>query len=81
MSSGMQRIKELRESGNLKDREYLNPIEKTKLDPKSLRKAINAKCYECMGCGDDAGWRKAIADCTGYSCPLYHQRPYQNMVD
>ena len=56
----------------------LNPIEKAKANPKSLRAAVTAKCFECMGGGEDTGTRKLIRACTSHaSCPLYPVRPYQ----
>jgi hypothetical protein len=40
----------------------------------SPRQAIKAFCQEC--CGYD---RAAIAECSGYACPLFHFRPYQKI--
>ncbi len=54
-----------------------NPIERAKEDPASLRKAITAKCYECVGMDGDPSFRETIRTCTGFSCPLYPVRPYQ----
>ena len=54
-----------------------NPIEKANENPQSLRCAINAKCYECVGMDDDPNFRDSIRACAGYSCPLYAHRPYQ----
>ena len=54
-----------------------NPIERAKENPESLRKAITAKCYECVGMEGDPGFRETIRTCTGYKCPLYPVRPYQ----
>lgn len=54
-----------------------NPIEKAKDNPNSLRCAINAKCYECVGMDDDPNYRQTIRTCTGYSCPLFDHRPFQ----
>ena len=65
-----------REAGDLRPR--LNPIEKAKANPKSLRAAITAKCFECMGGGEDTGTRKLIRACTSHAtCPLHPVRPYQ----
>ncbi len=55
---------------------YRNPIEKHNENPASLRCAINAKCYECVGAGQDANYRDSIRTCTSYSCPLYTVRPF-----
>jgi len=55
----------------------LNPIEKAKQNQKSLRLAVNAKCYECEGEDYDPGWRGRIKDCIIPDCPLYPVRPYQ----
>jgi hypothetical protein len=55
----------------------LNPLEKAKQKPKSLRFAINAKCYECEGEDYDPGWRSRIKHCIIPDCPLHPVRPYQ----
>ena len=38
----------------------LNPFEKLKNNPLSLRAAINAKCYDCIGRYGDPDWRGSI---------------------
>lgn len=38
----------------------------------SPRRAIKATCLAC--CGFD---RNAVKNCTGFSCPLWMYRPYQ----
>jgi len=59
---------------------YRSPIEKSKENPSSLRCAINAKCYECVGMDQDPNFRESIRNCTGYSCPLYVVRPFSRSV-
>jgi len=51
----------------------LDPIQKAKENPKSLRLAINAKCYECCD-----GSRAEIRNCSAHGCPLRNLRPYQS---
>ena len=42
----------------------------------SLRRAINAKCRECIHDPASPGrWRQQVAACTSYSYPLYEVRP------
>ena len=53
----------------------LNPLEKAKQNPKSMRLAINAFCYECMGYAKS--WRTDVRDCTAKNCPLFGFRPYK----
>lgn len=55
----------------------LDPIERAKTKPTSLRYAIAAKCWECAGAGQDPNTRQTIAECTVHSCPLHSHRPYQ----
>lgn len=55
----------------------LDPLEKARKNPKSLRAAVNAKCWECVGAGWDPGPRRAIRECTITKCPLWPVRPYQ----
>lgn len=49
---------------------------------KSLRKAINAKCWDCCGGGlteaESKGTRKEIALCTITDCSLHYFRPFKN---
>ena len=69
------RMRELREAGVVPER--LNPIERARRSPTSLRLAVTAKCFECLG-GDDAkNIRREIRECTAIRCPLYPVRPYQ----
>ena len=43
----------------------------------SLKKAINAKCKECLYDPQSGGgtWREQIEKCTSQGCPLYPYRP------
>ena len=50
----------------------LNPIEKAKANPKSLRAAINGKCFECS----DYTY-KNVRLCLVEECSLWPQRPWQ----
>jgi len=59
-----------RESGEVITK--LSPIEKANKNPKSLRMAINGKCWDCSG-----GQRLEIRECTVHTCTLYPVRPYQ----
>ena len=68
-------LAERREAGLVAPR--LDPIAKARANPKSLRLAVTAKCFECMGGGEDTGTRKLIRACTSSNCPLHPLRPYQ----
>ena len=54
-----------------------SPREKHDDQPLSLRRAITAKCYECMGDGSETGWTQLIKNCCSVTCPLHTVRPYQ----
>jgi hypothetical protein len=58
---------------------YKTPIETLADDPSNLRKAINAMCFDCQGCGRDPNVQREIAKCSIQSCPLYAVRPYQQL--
>lgn len=58
-----------------------SPIERAKADPFSLRKAITAFCYHCMGGDGEPGARKHVRECTFRNCPLYPVRPWQKDED
>lgn len=48
-------------------------MEKAYAGTASPSRAIRAMCLECTGYD-----RATIRACTGYSCPLWAYRPYQN---
>lgn len=54
-----------------------NPIEKARENPTSLRKAINGKCWDCIGAGQDPNPRRAIRKCVIKDCTLWPVRPFQ----
>lgn len=54
-----------------------DPITKSRENPKSLRLAINGKCYDCQGGGFDPGTKEAIRECEAVDCTLNAVRPYQ----
>ncbi|WP_340676588.1 hypothetical protein [Paraglaciecola sp.] len=54
----------------------INPIQRARLKPSSLRLAINAQCYECIYDKSDIGtWRQQVEACPSVDCPLFCQRP------
>lgn len=57
--------------------ERLEPDEKARRNPTSLRLAINAKCWDCQGGKADPGIRERIANCGVERCSLHPVRPYQ----
>jgi hypothetical protein len=75
--SNADALKAWREAGGVAG-PRLDPIQKAAANPKSLRLAITAKCWECMGGGLDPGTREAIRSCTSPACPLYPLRPFQS---
>lgn len=58
---------------------FKNPIEKALENPKSLRLAINAKCFDCVGRDYDPNYRARIRDCTAVDvCSLHPLRPFRD---
>lgn len=54
-----------------------SPLNKALADPKSLRKAVTAFCYECVGGDGEPGARIHVRNCTTRNCPLFRVRPWQ----
>jgi hypothetical protein len=54
-----------------------DPITKSRENPTSLRLAINGKCFDCQGAGNDPGTKDAIRDCEAKDCTLWAVRPYR----
>jgi len=59
-------------SGEIQRSKQLNPIEKLKTKPNSLRFAVNAKCFDCT-----CQQKLEIKFCEAFDCPLFNVRPYQ----
>lgn len=59
--------------------ERLSPIEKAQRAPKSLRAAITAKCWDCVGQDADPHPRWRIANCECETCPLWNVRPWRHL--
>ena len=59
------------------DEKCYDPIERAKRNPKSLRAAIDAKCWDCEGGDADPAPHWRIGNCVCPDCPLYPVRPYQ----
>tara|TARA_R110000868_G_scaffold52052_1_gene164716 strand:+ start:1890 stop:2135 length:246 start_codon:yes stop_codon:yes gene_type:complete len=58
------------------DVKTINPIQRAKLKPSSLRFAINAQCYDCIYDKSDVGtWRQQVEACPSVNCPLFCHRP------
>jgi hypothetical protein len=81
MSEGLAKARlklaELKASGQSVER--LDPIEKAKRNPGSLRLAVNGKCWDCCGAGADGleHTKQTIRECACTRCPLHPVRPYQ----
>ena len=49
----------------------MSPLEKAHANPKSLRRAINGACYECVGCEN---WHNRTRYCQIFTCSLWNVR-------
>lgn len=80
LEAARKAAKAKRESGEAIARK--NPFEKWKDNPNSLRKIVNAMCWQCAGGGHDAGTIERIRTCkmdmhSICPCPCFYKRPYQ----
>ena len=74
-AKGLTALAEYREkvkSGEIIRTKYLNPEEKAKQNPTSMKYAIRAKCWDCA-----CGQKEEIKLCTITDCSLYNFRPYK----
>ena len=75
MKEASEALKAKREAGEL---EILDPLEKARRNPKSLRFAINGKCFDCEGGNSDPSIQWRIGNCVMPDCSLFPVRPYQD---
>ena len=57
----------------------LNPVDKANANPRSLKLAIRAHCWNCMGQNSDPGVKLRIRDCAILNCALHPHRPWQTV--
>lgn len=57
----------------------MNPLQRHHKNPKSLRRSIDAHCYQCQGEDADPCFQWRIGSCEITTCALYPNRPYQRM--
>lgn len=55
----------------------LNPVEKAKANPGSVKMAVKAHCWTCSGAGADPGVKLQVRDCGVKTCNLWPHRPWQ----
>ena len=71
-TAALQEYNRKRKTGEVVAAATLNPTEKASARPKSLRMAINAKCWECCGYS-----RNEVKHCGITDCSLHGLRPWQ----
>ena len=57
--------------------ERLDPVERSRRNPKSKAMAIKAMCWQCMGGGGNPATPWLIGNCEVTGCALYPHRPWQ----
>ena len=72
MSHALKKAQEKRAEMKEKGIKPKTWTQKAKENPKSMRAAVNAKCFDCMGFQ-----RAEVAKCTHLECSLYDFRPYK----
>ena len=66
------------ESGEVTRSDRLDPMQKAQQNPESLRKAVNAACYDCVGGSHTLNWREEVRNCPlQQKCPLWNVRQYK----
>jgi len=75
----VDRLRAWREAGGVAGPRR-NPIEKLSDNPTSLRAAVTAMCFDCVGQDADPAWQWRVGNCECSTCPLHAVRPHQNQV-
>lgn len=71
-----ERMRELRAAGYKPVQ--LNPVEKARANPRSLKLGIRAHCWICCGGDSDPGVKLRVRDCgLKEKCTLWVHRPWQ----
>lgn len=80
LENAQVKLKEMRDAGWAPI--HLTPVQQAHASPNSLKKAIKAYCWLCVGADADPGAKQRVRDCAvGPKCPLFPHRPWQNLKD
>lgn len=77
LQKGQDKMRELRAAGWKPV--HRNPVEQAQANPKSLKAAIKANCWLCVGADADPGAKFRVRDCTVTRCALHSHRPWQDV--
>lgn len=77
MRKGQEKMREMREAGWKPV--HRTPVEQAQANPNSLKAAIKAFCWTCVGEDADPGAKFRVRDCTVTRCALHPHRPWQNV--
>ncbi len=80
MNNALQEYHRKRKAGEIPPPIRRNPTQRSQDNPSSLRKAINALCYECVGADSDSNWMARIKFCQILNCSLHKVRPYSKGI-
>jgi len=72
LRQGAEAYREKLKMGLIEKPKRLDPIEKAEKNPKSLRFAINARCFDCSGFE-----KSEVTNCEMTDCPLHRHRPWK----
>jgi len=72
LKQGLKEYRQKLKLGLVERPKPLDPFEKAKLNPNSLRMAINAYCYDC--CCEQ---KTEVRLCPAGGCSFHHLRPWQ----
>ena len=76
INAAQKKLAEMREQGI--KQVILNPVDKAKANPTSLKYAIRAHCWQCVGADASEGSKQLVRDCSvGDKCALYPHRPWR----
>jgi hypothetical protein len=77
LAKGQEKMREMRAAGWKPV--HRNPEEQAQANPGSLKAAIKAFCWGCVGADADPGAKFRVRDCTVTRCSLHPHRPWQNV--
>ena len=72
LTEGLKEWQRKVDAGEIERPKAKNPREKALDNPTSLRKAVNAKCWDCC-----CEVRIEVTKCSATDCPLWKLRPWQ----
>ena len=81
LMAGLAEYRAKLDSGEIDRPVRLDPLQKALANPGSLKLAIRAACWDCVGGDATPNWQDEVKHCPVLKCGLHHVRAYKQKTN